>query len=93
MFTPFAPGLGPLVSITSPSQVTFNTDNLSSFGLLGPDDREIDLGLHGDVKIVRQDVDRPMCDDFRNFRLRKPCLRCCASLKSGVADGPTFFQQ
>ena len=51
MFTASAPGLGPL-SITSPSQVTFNTDNLSSFGLLGPDDREIDLGLHGDVNNV-----------------------------------------
>lgn len=90
MFTPFAPGLGRL-STASLSQVTLNTDDLSSFGVLGPDDREIDLGLHGDVKIVRQDVDRPMCDDFCNFRLRKPCLLHLVEIR--VADAPTFFQQ
>jgi hypothetical protein len=70
---------------------TTDADDLSGFGLLGPDDREIDLGLHGDVKIIRQDVDRHMCDDFGNLRLRKPCLLQPA--KIGVADASTFLQQ
>jgi len=71
--------------------VILNADDLSSLRLLGPDDREIDLGLHGDVKIIRQDVYRHMCNDFGNFRLRKPCLLQLAEI--GVADASTFLQQ
>ena len=65
--------------------------SLSSFSLLSSDDREIDLGLLGDVEIIRQDVDRHMCDDFGNLRLRKPCLLHLAEI--GVADVSTLLQQ
>jgi hypothetical protein len=68
-----ARGLGHL-NTASTQQSPLNDDDLSRFGLLGPDNREIDLGLKGDVKIVRQDVDRHMGDDFTNLRLRKPSL-------------------
>jgi hypothetical protein len=45
------------LSTVSPSQVILNTDDLSSFGLLGPDDREIDLGL----------LDSNWLEDFADF--------------------------
>ena len=60
-----------MINLTS---IFFGDVDLGSFGLLSPDHREIDLGLKGDVEIIRQDVDRHMCDDFANLRLRKPSL-------------------
>ena len=43
-----------------------NPDDLSRFGLLGPDNREIDLGIKGDVEIVREDIDRHMDGALRD---------------------------
>jgi enterochelin esterase-like enzyme len=36
---------------------TLDTDDLSGFGPLGPNDREIDLGINSDVEIIRQVAD------------------------------------
>jgi hypothetical protein len=47
-FTRFPPRLGRL-NTTSRSEVPFITNDLSSFGLVRPDNREIDLGIKGDV--------------------------------------------
>ena len=82
-------GLGRL-NASSPSEVTFNSDDSSSFRVVGPNNREIDLGLNGDVKIIRQDVDRHMRDDFGNLRLRKASL--LHLIEIGVTDVTTFLQ-
>lgn len=67
-----------------------NTDDLSSFGLLGPDNREIDLGIKGDVEIVGEDIDRHVRDDFANLRLRQPSL--LYPVKIGITDASAFLQ-
>ena len=81
--------LAPPPSDNSAARTRMN-DDLSSFGLLGPDDREIDLGLHGDVKIIRQDLDHHVRNDFGNLRLRKPSLLYLVEI--GVTDVTTFLQ-
>jgi hypothetical protein len=68
----------------------FNSDDLSRFGLLSPDDREIDLGIKGDVEIVREDVDRHVRDDFTNLCLSKPGLLCLHQI--GITDVSAFLQ-
>ena len=68
----------------------FNTDDLGSLGLLRPHNREIDLGLKGDVEIIRQDVDGHMCNNFANLRFRKPSLLYLVEI--GVTDVSMFLQ-
>jgi hypothetical protein len=68
----------------------FNSDDLSRFGLLSPDDREIDLGIKGDVEIVREDVDRHVRDDFTNLCLSKPGLLCLHQI--GITDVSALLQ-
>ena len=68
----------------------FNGDELSSFGLLRPDNREVDLSIKGDVEIVREDVDGDMRDDFADLRLRKPGLFHPIQIR--ITDVSAFIQ-
>ena len=76
-----------MINLTS---IFFGDVDSGSLGLLSPDNRKIDLGLKGDVKIIRQDVDRHMGDDFANLRFRKPSL--LYPLEIGVTDVSLFLQ-
>ena len=49
-----------------PFRVHVKYDDLSSFGLVSPDDRELDLGIKGDVEIVRKDIDRHIGSALRD---------------------------
>ena len=68
----------------------FNNDDLSRFGLLGPDHREIDLGIKGDVEIVREDINGHVRDDFANLRLGQPSL--LYPVQIGITHASAFLQ-
>src|ERR1700739_427210 len=73
-----------------PFRVHVKYDDLIGLGLLGPDNREIDLGIKGDVEIVREDIDRHVRDDFTNLCLSKPGLLCLHQI--GITDVSAFLQ-